>query len=110
MSSDIRIVYITFPQQKHAEEAGAILVNERLAACVNIYPNIKSLYQWQGTLHNENETVIVAKTTAKLVPELMQRVKELHSYDCPAMLSFAADQVYKPYETWLNSELENARP
>ncbi len=108
MASNIRIVYITFPDLKSGEETGATLVKERLAACVNIYPAIKSLYQWQGAFHSESETVIVAKTTAKLVEKLMQRAKELHSYDCPAILSLTIDEAFKPYEAWLNSELENA--
>lgn len=108
MSSNIRIVYITFPDQKSAEEIARILVDEKLAACVNIYPAIKSLYKWQGGFCSESEIVVLAKTEAKLVPELMTRVKELHSYECPAMLSLTVDEAYKPYEAWINSELQNA--
>ncbi len=106
MASLIKIVYITFPNLEAAEKTASILINERLAACVNIYPSIKSYYQWQAQLCSATETIMLAKTEARLVSKLIQRVQELHSYECPAMLSLSVDEAYKPYEDWLRSELQ----
>ncbi len=101
MSSELRIVYITFPDADLAQKTGKILVEEGLAACVNIYPSVNSIYKWQGQICQESELVLLAKTRVNLVARLMQRVKELHSYDCPPMLSIVVDEASADYEDWL---------
>lgn len=99
-------MYITFPDEQSAQELGSKLVQERLAACVNIYPGLKSIYHWQGQICSETEALMLAKTSSKLVEKLMARVAELHSYEYPAMLSLRVEEAYKPYESWLKVELE----
>ncbi len=105
MTSDLRIVYITFPDLDLATKIAKILVEEGLAACVNIYPVVHSIYKWQGQLCNETELVLLAKTTVNSVARLMARVKELHSYECPAMLSIVVDQANSDFESWVLSSL-----
>ncbi len=106
MSSELRIVYITFPDADLAQKTGKILVEEGLAACVNIYPALQSIYKWQGELCEATESALLAKTRVDLVARLMERVKELHSYDCPAMLSIVVDQAHSDFENWALSSLQ----
>jgi len=69
-----------------AEAAGRILVERRLAACVNILPGMTSIYCWEGALERGEEAVMIIKTRAALADDVTRAVKELHSYKTPAIL------------------------
>ena len=84
---EINLIYMTAGSREEAEAIGRELVTSRLAACVNILDNMNSIYFWEGELQNDRETVLIAKTTASLVPALTEKVKSLHSYDCPCIVS-----------------------
>lgn len=99
-----RLIYITTPNKEEAERIGQALVEERLAACVNIYPEIRSIYWWQGKLESENEAVLVAKTVEALVDEVTRKVKELHPYECPCIIAFKVEEGYKPFLDWIKAE------
>lgn len=82
-----RWVYITTSTLEEARRIGRQLVEERLAACVNIIPGMTSFYWWQGKIEEGNETVLIAKTRAELVARLTERVKALHSYTVPCVVA-----------------------
>src|SRR6185295_5061581 len=79
-------VYTTWPTSAEAEAAGRALVERRLAACVNILPGMISHYRWQGKIERAEEAVMIVKTRASLASAVSDAVKDLHSYDTPAIL------------------------
>lgn len=92
-----------------AEEAGAIareLVDRRLAACVNIIDRVRSVYRWQGSVHDEPEVLLVIKTTAAAYPRLETAVRELHSYDCPELVRLAVAGGEDDYLAWLSGQVD----
>jgi periplasmic divalent cation tolerance protein len=78
------VVYITAPNEEEAAKIAKILVEERLAGCVNIIKDIRSIYSWQGKLEDEKEVLMIVKTRLELFSALTSKVKELHSYTVPA--------------------------
>jgi len=99
-------IYITAGS---TEEAGAIakeLVSKRLAACANIFENMRSLYWWEGKIQEDNEVILIAKTKESLVPRLIEKVKSLHSYDCPCIVSLPITDGNKPFLDWIAEETE----
>ena len=97
----IVFVYTTFPSTVEAERAGRALVERALAACVNILPGMTSIYRWQGELERGEEAVMIIKTRATLAEDVTKAVKELHSYETPAILVMPLDSVEKSYLGWL---------
>ena len=97
----IIFVYITVGDEQEARKIGRTLIMERLAGCVNIFPSVMSLYQWQGEMAEEMETVLIAKTQAFLFDKLKERVLSLHSYDSPAILEIPIVRVDSAYANWL---------
>lgn len=96
------MVYITTSSLDEAKFIGRTLVKERLAACVNIFP-ITSIYHWDG-MQEAEEVVLLAKTTTENVKRIEQRVKELHSYDVPCIISLVIDGS-EDYLTWIKREV-----
>jgi periplasmic divalent cation tolerance protein len=103
MFLNLRLVYITTTDKKEAKSLGRKLVEENLAACVNIIDGMESIYQWEGEVVEDKETILIAKTPYHNVKELTQRVKELHSYDCPCVISlqFTEQEGNSDYQHWL---------
>jgi periplasmic divalent cation tolerance protein len=97
-------VYTTWPTSVEAEAAGRTLVERRLAACVNILPGMTSIYRWQGALERGEEAVMIIKTRASLADDVTRAVKELHSYETPAILVMPLESVEKSYLRWLLAE------
>jgi len=99
----MRMVLCTCPQNEADNIADAIL-KERLAACVNIAVGIKSKYWWEGELHTDTESLLIIKTRAELVPDLIARIKELHSYEVPEIISFEIKEGNAGYLQWIAQE------
>ncbi len=99
---DYRFVYMTCSSAEEARSIGRALVQESIAACVNILGDIESIYEWQGELCEEREVAMIAKTTVARMPALIARVKELHSYDCPCIIGLPIGEGYQPYLDWLS--------
>ena len=106
MSSDIVLVYTTYPSIVEAEQAGRALVERRLCACVNILPGMISHYRWEGKIERGEETVMIIKTRASLAGDVSAAVKEMHSYGTPAILVIALESVDPAYHKWLLAETE----
>lgn len=101
----VNFIYITAGSKTEAQKIGRSLVESRLAACVNILDNMQSIYRWEDKLQEDSEVVLIAKTTDELVPQLIDRVKSLHSYDCPCIVSLPISDGYPPFLDWIQSEV-----
>ena len=99
-------VYTTYPSIVEAEEAGRALVEQRLAACVNILPGMISYYRWQGTFERAEETVMLIKTRASLAEAVRVWVKDKHSYETPAILVLPIESVDQTYLAWVMAETD----
>jgi periplasmic divalent cation tolerance protein len=95
------VVYITAPSEEEAAKIARILVEERLAGCVNIVKDIRSIYSWQGKIEDEKEVLMIAKTRMKLFSALTARVKELHSYTVPEVIAIPIVDGSEEYIKWL---------
>ncbi len=81
------LIYITAANSKEAKEIATALVEDRLVACVNIIDNVTSIYRWSGELKHENEVIMIAQTIRPNVNSVIERVKKMHSYEVPEILS-----------------------
>ena len=102
------LVYTTYPSIVEAERAGRSIVEQRLAACVNILPGMVSHNWWQGTVERGEEVVMIIKTRASLAERVSAAVKADHSYTTPAILVLPVEQVDAAYLGWLMAETEAA--
>ncbi len=101
---EMRLVYITCASKSEAENIGKQIVRERLCAAVNIIDNMHSFYWWKGKLEENREAILIAKTREDLVDELMARVKELHSYECPCIIALPVVDGDTDFLAWLKKE------
>ena len=99
-------VYTTYPSIVEAEEAGRALIEQHLAACVNILPGMISHYRWQGTIERAEEVVMLIKTRGSLAEEVRAQVKARHSYETPAILVLPIESVDQTYLAWMMAETE----
>ena len=76
-------------------------MESRLAACVNILDNMQSIYRWEEKIQEDSEVVLIAKTTESLVSQLIDKVKSMHSYDCPCIVSLPVQDGYPPFLDWI---------
>ncbi|HEY9162241.1 MAG TPA: divalent-cation tolerance protein CutA [Desulfomonilia bacterium] len=101
---ELSFVYITASNVAEAEKIGSMLVEKRLAACVNIFEKMTSIYRWEGKVHKEEETVIIAKTRTGLIDELTAKVRELHSYTVPCIVSLPVAGGNPDFLNWIENE------
>ena len=99
-------IYITVPDAEAAKRIARVLVEERLAACVNILGAITSVYRWEGAIHEEGEVAMIAKTDAGRVASLTGRVKALHPHQVPCIVAWPIEDGYAPYLDWISAETE----
>ena len=102
--ADIILVLTTMPDDDRAEAVARALVDERLAACVNVHGPMRSTYRWKGQIETEPERQIVIKTTRGQLQALEQRLHVLHPYELPELIVMAADGGSAPYVAWVASE------
>ena len=99
-------VYTTYPSLVEAERIGKAVLEQRLAACVNILPGMISHYWWQGAIERGEEVVMIIKTRASLAEAVRAAVKELHSYTTPAILVLPVEGGEAGYLDWMMKETE----
>ena len=104
--SEFVIVLVTCGKKEEAEKIAESLVLERLAACVNIVPAVSSIYFWEGKLCNEQELLLIIKTTAIIYARLEKRIKDLHSYEVPEIISIPLEQGSAKYLKWIKDTVE----
>jgi periplasmic divalent cation tolerance protein len=95
------VVFITASDEDEAAKIARALVEARLAGCVNIIKDIRSIYSWQDKIEDEKEVLVIAKTQKPLFDSLMKRVKELHSYTVPEIIALPIIQGSEDYLKWL---------
>ena len=95
------LVLSTCPDEAVAERLARWLVAERLAACVNILPGLRSVYEWQGRVEEEGEVLLIIKTSAARYAELESRLAGEHPYEVPAILAVELSAGLPPYLQWL---------
>lgn len=103
MFRNVRLVYVTTKDRDEARAIGTAVVQEKLAACANIIDGMESIYQWEGNVKTANESVLILKTTYNNITKLTRRIKELHSYDVPAIVSInlAEQEGNSQYLDWV---------
>jgi periplasmic divalent cation tolerance protein len=101
---EIRVVLTTVPDAAAGERLARALVEERLAACVNLVPGVRSIYRWQGAVEDAAELLLVAKTRADRCRALAARIQALHPYELPEVLELAASGGSPAYLDWVRRE------
>ena len=104
MSGAIVSVYVVFADVTEARRIGGIVVEERLAACVNVLGDCHSIYRWQGKVEVATEAAAIFKARADKADALMARIAELHSYDVPAIAAWPVNKTLPAYADWVNEE------
>ncbi len=102
-----RFIYITTSGKEEAEKIGMELVSSRLAACVNIIDGVRSFYWWEGQVQDDQETIIIAKTREDLVGRLVDKVKSMHSYSCPCVISLPILEGNEDFLNWILKETKS---
>lgn len=103
-SDDLSLVYITAPDADAARRVARTLVDERLAACVNLLGPIESIYRWKGNVESAQEVALIAKTRQSLVEALVRKVREIHSYEVPCVISLPILGGNPDFLDWVRSE------
>ncbi len=101
MSTGVCVVLVTAPSQEKAAELAHALVGEKLAACVNIVPGLRSIYRWEGAVEDAAEVLMLCKTTADRFDALHQRVLALHPYQVPEVVKLDVSAGHLPYLDWV---------
>lgn len=102
--SEFLSIYITVPSLPEAKRIAHALVEEKLAACVNILPQCQSVYRWQDKLETAEECILFVKTTKSSYSAVEKRVKDLHSADVPCILAVPIIEGYAPFLEWMSQE------
>jgi len=95
------VVFITTPSEEEGLRIARTLVEERLAACVNIIPRVTSVYRWEGAVQEDRESFLVVKTSQESFKALSRRVKEMHSYQVPEIIALPIECGQDDYIRWL---------
>ena len=103
--TDKIIVFVTCESKEQAETIAGTVVSEKLAACVNILPGIRSCYVWKGQLTWSEEVLLLIKTAESRFVQLQDRVKALHSYDVPEIVSVTIEDASQVYVSWIESSI-----
>lgn len=97
---DLAIVLITAGSEQEASRIATHLVEEHLAACVNIVGPIRSIYRWEGKIHHDEERLLIVKAATKSWAQLEKRVRELHSYQTPELIALPLAAASAAYLAW----------
>ena len=101
----VTISFVTCGSKEEAEKIARTLVEDRLAACVNIVPGVSSVYFWEGKLNVEEEHLLVIKSRARVADRLTRRVQDLHSYSVPEVVTFPITAGNSEYLKWVEGQV-----
>ncbi len=104
--TDKRIVLTTCGSQEEAEKIARNLVENRLAACVNIIPQIRSIYRWEGKVESTQEWLLVVKTTAEKFVQVRDAIRGLHSYELPECIAIPVEDGSAAYLQWIDENVK----
>ena len=100
----VHLAFSTCPDLESAQRLADALVAERLAACVNILPGVRSTYQWQGAIEHSEEVQLIIKTTGERLPALAARLSQLHPYELPELVALPVAAGLPAYLHWVVGE------
>ena len=103
MARGFVMIFVTAASEQEAASIGRALVEEGLAACANIIPQIRSIYQWKGEVRDEGEALIIIKSREDLFERIRSRVKELHSYEVPEITAIKLEKGDPAYLQWIET-------
>ncbi len=98
------LVYMTVGSHEEAMKIAGVVVQERLAACANVFPGVVSIYEWNGKMQQDEETVVILKTHESRVNWLTDRLVQLHSFDCPCVVSVPIASGNVGYLEWVRDQ------
>ncbi len=99
------VFYVTAGSNEEARNIGSILVEEKLAACVNIINNIHSIYKWKGKIEYDTENLLIIKTTGEKSNDLIGKIREIHSYENPECIGLKIEGGSDEYLNWIRNVL-----
>jgi len=102
--TDAMLVLTTLPNSDAAADLAKKVVSEKLAACANVMPAVRSIYRWQGAIQDENEVLVLLKTRQARFDKLKARILELHPYDVPEVIAIPVEQGHGAYLDWIANE------
>jgi len=106
MTAEAIVIFMTAPTREEAARLADMLVGARLAACVQILPEIESVYRWEGKVERQPEILLLAKSTRDKFDELDRQVRAIHSYETPEIVAVPAAAVSEGYLKWLTESLQ----
>lgn len=101
---DLSILYVTTKTKAEAKKIGRQLVEKKLAACVNIINGMNSIYRWEGSIEESEETILIVKTKLALADEIISFIKTVHSYSCPCIIALPVVAGNPEYLSWIRNE------
>lgn len=104
MPEGLKVIYTTCRTRKDADRLARTLLKERLVACSNIFPRVKSLYRWKNRVRIDTEVAVLLKTRARLVQVAVQRLQALHPYDLPAIEVWNVSHATQEFIAWVRLE------
>lgn len=108
--TDVRVVLITAPAGEAAVGIARDLIERRVAACVNLVREVRSIYRWEGAIQDDREDLLIVKTSASRVADLIARVREIHPYTVPEVIALPVDAGSESYLTWVAAETGSEPP
>ncbi len=102
----VQLVLITVPDEPAANEIARALVEEQLAACVNVVPGLRSIYRWEGRVHEDRELLLLAKTKEAVLERLVARVRALHPYTTPEVIALPVEGGFDDYLSWVEGNVK----
>lgn len=107
-ASDAIVVFMTAANSEEASRIAELLVEKNLAACVQILPEMQSVYRWKGEIEKQPEILILAKTVQSKFSELETQVRAVHSYETPEIVATPLTNGSKPYLEWLSANVDSS--
>ena len=101
MATEIVLAFCTFPNTETAQRIARELVDQKLAACGNVLPQIHSIYRWQGKVESADEALVLFKLSASRFPDFEAKLRSLHPYDVPEIIACQIDQALPEYLRWV---------
>ncbi|MBA7626227.1 Divalent-cation tolerance protein CutA [subsurface metagenome] len=102
------VLFITAANDEEAQQISRVLLEQKKAACVNIIPKVKSLFWWEGKIDSEQENLLIVKTKASLLPEIIKLVKQVHSYTVPEIIALPIVGGNQDYLDWIEKSVEGS--